>query len=589
MSDSSGSRPAPSATGTLASTPFAHVLVYARNKRLTGTLELRAPDGRSGAIAFWRGRIFRVETSPMTFSFGSVVLDLGLIDDATLQATLPEVTGKRPHGELLVERGLITAAQRDAALVEQSCRRVHHLFSLPTTTGYAFYDERAGVNEPPRILETLAPVWRGLRDDPPTRVLQEALARYATTPLRMVNEGALHRVDFGPEEKEVIRALSLRPLTLPEMRAVSTASPKTVDLLAYLLLVAKCVEPLSTSNTSMPAVTGAPPERSPMPSRGPTPTPPAPSTMNRDGSGAAPRTATAPGFASSGEVRIGAPTFRIPSSAAVAAPPAKISDAPKAVVASPVAPAELGPEGIVARAKGIAKEGYFEMLGVPPGSAAEVVRGAYLRLAKTWHPDRLPKELAGVRSEVMTVFTHFTRAHETLTNEEARRTYLAERAAATAKLGARPRADVLRDIDAALLRRDFLGAEGPARKLHEASAEDAEALAILAWTASLAGQAPDPVLRSGLAILERAIAADTACERAYFYRGTIHKRLGNAPAALRDFERVVVLNPSRSDAEREVRILGARARPSGEVKVTPSLAPPATSGAGAAAAQKPKK
>src|SRR5262245_23587468 len=121
MAETSEERPAPSAVGTIASRPIVHLLVYARNRRLSGTLEVRAADGRSGVLELWRGRIdaSRTRTSPAVAYFGAVAYELGVIDTATLDATLLEIAkSKRLHGEVLVERGAITAEQRDTVLTE---------------------------------------------------------------------------------------------------------------------------------------------------------------------------------------------------------------------------------------------------------------------------------------------------------------------------------------------------------------------------------------------------------------------------------------------------------------------------------------
>src|SRR4051812_45659152 len=126
---------APSAVGTLADTPLAHALVYARNRRLSGRLEIKADDERRAVISLWCGRITSVDTVPLGMCpggfFGAVVYELGFIDSATLDATLLEIAKtKRLHGEVLLERKAITSAQREEALVEQVHRKIHHLFSL---------------------------------------------------------------------------------------------------------------------------------------------------------------------------------------------------------------------------------------------------------------------------------------------------------------------------------------------------------------------------------------------------------------------------------------------------------------------------
>ena len=44
------------------------------------------------------------------------------------------------------------------------------------------------------------------------------------------------------------------------------------------------------------------------------------------------------------------------------------------------------------------------------------------------------------------------------------------------------------------------------------------------------------------------------CEKAFFWRGMLYKRLGKMDLATKDFKRVVDLNPRNIDAAREVRL-----------------------------------
>ena len=103
-------------------------------------------------------------------------------------------------------------------------------------------------------------------------------------------------------------------------------------------------------------------------------------------------------------------------------------------------------------------------------------------------------------------------------------------------------------------------AEIEARQLAKADPTDSDAQAIAAWAATMAGEAALDVLRAAVPLLDKAINGDSSCERAVYYRGMLHKRLGNSVASYRDFTRVVQLNPKHVDAQREVRISEMRAR-----------------------------
>jgi curved DNA-binding protein CbpA len=227
-------------------------------------------------------------------------------------------------------------------------------------------------------------------------------------------------------------------------------------------------------------------------------------------------------------------------------------------------PADLGAVGIAHRAATIEHEDPFTALGIPDGASEEAARAAYFRLSKLWHPDRLPGDLAPFLMEVEKIFEHMTRAHRTLTDPDARRDYLATGTAGAARgsapAAARPRAELIREIDQALAKREFHAAEATCRQLLSADADDCEAQALAAWASTLAGEASEETLRAALPILDKAVNGDRQCERAHYYRGIVHKRLGANAAAFRDFTRVVSLNPKHVDAQREIRIFEMRAR-----------------------------
>ena len=71
--------------------------------------------------------------------------------------------------------------------------------------------------------------------------------------------------------------------------------------------------------------------------------------------------------------------------------------------------------------------------------------------------------------------------------------------------------------------------------------------------------------QGAIKLLDRAVGLSARCERAYFYRGQLHKRLGNAQLAMRDFRKAAELNPRNIDAVREVRLHEMRAQKGGSV------------------------
>ena len=390
----SGVRSAPVTSGSVASgslggVPLAHALVYIRNKQLSGVLELHASVARHAALVFWRGRVLSSMTTPTIARFGTVVYELGLINAETLDATtLDSANQKRPLMDLLLERGAITEAQRDQVLVEQVRRRIQHLFTLPPSTTFTFREGRPTSTEPLVTVDPIAPVWRGLCDFPPDARAGEVLGRIADHPLRLVSEAALELAELTPKDRALCDALTRTPMTLSQLRAASTLPTQRVDLLAYFLVIAKCVEIDGDARTSMPssamwaAMTRA-------------------TTRSRSTT-----TTTAPTTAHGGEPA--QPHTSSPRLTAAARP------------LPPRGPLDLGAAEIRRRAAGLATESPFATLGLIEGASGEAARAAYFRLARLWNPDRLPLDLEAVRGDVVRIFAHMTQAHGLLTDPAAR-------------------------------------------------------------------------------------------------------------------------------------------------------------------------
>ncbi|MBX3232661.1 MAG: DnaJ domain-containing protein [Labilithrix sp.] len=539
----------PSATGKLSDTPLAHALIYARNRRLSGRLELSATDARRATVVLWRGRISAVETTPLGMVsggfFGVVAYELGFIDRPTLDTTLLEISKtKQLHGEVLLARRAITREQRDLALVEQIHRKVHHLFGLDDeTTTYAFYDARMPV-DPAISTDLVGPVWRGIRDYPPLRFVAETVRRIGDNQLRVIPADDKHvKPRLPPQETALVEMLRGRPMTLAEMKAASELTPAHVDLLAYLLVIAKHIESASGARTH--PSTGALPAT--MPS-GPVPM-------------------RSPGAISSTQI----PAYRPPSAKAIATPSQAFSPAALAAAKTTSSlgtirtPAELGLEGIAARAANIDKEDYFQVLGLSDGASAEAVRASYMRLAKTWHPDKLVTDFFSVRGDVAKIFSYMSQAQKTLTDPEGRRAYLASR---RPKDEPRTRALIKKEIDAAFAAKGFEVVSKLCQELITMDADDSEAIALQAWSDVRAGDASEDELKMALVKMDRAVNVDRTSVPALFYRGLVQKKLNNVFAAFRDFARAVQLDPSHTDAEREVRLFAMRAKKgSGEHKL----------------------
>ncbi len=516
-------RGAPTATGTLAKTPLAHALVYSRNRRLTGSFELESGRDEQGTIHFWRGRIVSVQTHPVAGHLGTIAYQLGWIDGPTYEASLAAALGDRDQSiDVLVRSGALTPAQRGAAILELVCRQVAQLFELPAAASFAFYERRPGDEEPPWLVDPFAPVWRAIRHrEGIDGQVRDVLARFGQVPFRMVNEAPVADAGLESAERTVCDTLSSGLATFEELRRATPLAEPIVDRLLYLLIVTKCIEPAGAT----PSLTPPPQPIASLP-------PPTPSMRP-------------PSF-----LRLSA----IPPPRASVPPPSTRSfPPPSSVPAAGAGPSDLGGAGIVARANAIELEEPFQVLGVVETASPEAVRTAYFGLSRLWHPDRLPAELVSYRPYAERILARLTAAHHTLADPDARRAWLASRPKKE-----RPREEVLREIDHLLSKGDFVAAEQTATELVPEG--DPERRAVSAWARARGGGAPEPIVRAALVDLDRAVNADNSCERAFFYRAMLHKRLGNIPLAFRDFVRVTHLDPRNLEAQREVRIMEMRSR-----------------------------
>ena len=109
-------------------------------------------------------------------------------------------------------------------------------------------------------------------------------------------------------------------------------------------------------------------------------------------------------------------------------------------------------------------------------------------------------------------------------------------------------------------RNDLAQAEVYCRHAHEPDATQPDYLAMLAWllASKPENQSPEKALEC-IKMLDRAASmGEGRCEKAYFWRGMLYKRIGKVDQAAKDFRRAVDLNPRNIDAAREVRLHNMR-------------------------------
>lgn len=693
---------APTAEGTLARTPFVHLLIYMLEQRLTGTTVFHAPNGVTHSIYFEDGAAAKIRTGVMVAPLDRVLVEQGLLDEATLRNTLMEVSKQRIlHGRYLVMRGLIDREMVIAALRVQLLRKVTHLFELPPETRYAYYEGEnllASYGGPELTpCEPLAVIMSGIRLRASDPLVDATLLRIAARPLALHIDAELRRFHLQRDERSVVDLIRARRMALSEVLGAGVAHERVVRLTIYALALTRHLDlgsgrtpvgihrewpgigvldlgqgvsresssvsapqphsdpvspemqqpldesvqrlttrlpqvaPLGRQTTRMQRITGPLPEAEARPLHAATPaqvprtpgwrssstrTPPGrqrldpgPVTPSRpttklprvaippeaydtaeDSAPSSRRSAVAPNGSSSSR---NAPLSSRSSSWSAVKPSPAATPPPSPAPSPPPAPSPSKPASdaplarsqehaarraeIERRSQSIDSEDYFQMLGVARDATSEQIRGAYFSLARVWHPDRLPGELADMKAPLGRVFARFNDAYQTLSDASKRKEYLGrlQQGEGTAEDDAK----LARVVDAALefqkaeillKKNDLAGAEALASRAAEADPEQPEYVALLMWIRALRRGDP-PGMQEGttsphfddlIQILDRVIAKEPRYERALYYRGVLQKRAGRTDKAIRDFKLVAEINPKNLDAVREVRLHEMRRRTS---------------------------
>lgn len=527
----------PLASGTLAQTPFAHVLIYLEQQRMSGTLAVWTDEGTDGSQG--QDRILLLKGRPMA----------GML--------------------------LSPAASLREGMLPMFARR---------QAPYAFYEGNLLGSSEDRLserIESVSLIAEALRgDDARDDVVAQVLGGVGDSALRIAGNVDIKRFDLTAQERGLVDVLMAEPATITTLASSAGLDQMRALRLIYLLLISKAIAPYD------PAVGGL---QAAAPSAAPEPTtdemnsiaPGAPSTeMEAAQVPAAPAAPMPP--AEPAEAMPTHPAV-LPDDPAPASHPAVLpestpppsSDAARAGLQDiPSPPDDMAEEmrlrwmRIVAKGKQIENQNYFEMLEIPKDSKASDAKAQFLKMAKDWHPDRLPPELKSLKPWAQIIFGYISEANACLSNEDERVMYLQT----VREGGGTPAADKLmeRILDSAMEYERVL--------VFSRKHEYDRALEVLGRILSITKDEPDYHAMYGWLLLqkfpnkpginapyEEMIAAfDTAIklyadhERAHLYKGQVLRRLGRAREALIEFKAVVKINANNVEAAREVRIANMR-------------------------------
>lgn len=255
-------RPAPTATGTLSSTPLPHVLVYMLDHGLSGSVALEDVDGAETVLVFARGALVKVSARTEQLRLGEMLVRRGLLElDAVERAVSDARAVGLLLGEILVGDDRVSARALDDVLELQALERVARLARLDPSTRYRFF---RGVDLAPEVggapvrhpLSAVHAAVRAWRDRPR---LSASLARLGGATLRLDPLARLEGMRLASDEAPLLGALRGRGTTLRELRSLGVAPTAVVDGLVYTLAITRQLAQTGSSRTPMGAtLTDAP-------------------------------------------------------------------------------------------------------------------------------------------------------------------------------------------------------------------------------------------------------------------------------------------------------------------------------------------
>ncbi|HSN15181.1 MAG TPA: DUF4388 domain-containing protein [Anaeromyxobacteraceae bacterium] len=549
--------------GDLSQTPLAAILLEALNTRATGTLSVEHGDGTS-RVYVRAGRPVGAQVAVGFRPLGHILLQAGVIDIDALSRSLTQMAAtRRPQGEILVEMGLVEREVVERYLAEQQAGYVTLIATL----------ESGGF----RFDATSIPEWTRTCQLPTLRIIVEALERpqagaLALSALQAVAAGRVQLAPgyadvaahfrWSPAERALVERIS-RPATLEAFFAPGEVRPERARAVIGALLLLGLAGPPGEQHDSASGLELEPSAATPPPAA------PAPAPARRSDPAEARARRQRLLQRAMQNMGIGPFAGRPGGGAPQGTPPPRAASVPAAPAARPAArasPAASGsPEDKLRRAlldvaPRARDANFFVRLGIDTSAGRDVVKRAYLDLAKQFHPDRYASPaLEDVRDVVRDFFISVNEAYETLSDDRKRADYLGSLQGAGAANPAASVAAASAQIDfekgeACIRTRDF--AKG--RAFLEAAVRAhpvARFQAALAWA-----YVADPAVRDRERARELIDLAkqDPACDRAFFIAGVLARDDGNDGAAERHFDACLKANPRHADAVRELRAIELR-------------------------------
>jgi hypothetical protein len=561
---------APVAMGSLRERPAEHLYLYARKRRLSGTLILQsAASAVVAEVVLETGNMHRIATA-FPAPLGVVLYELGFIDSDTLNRSLQAMSGKRSHhaeqtetqlhqGTFLVQAGAISHAQLAAGLVEQMERKLASTICQPRDTQWSFHEgtntlSSYGCDDWPTV-EVLGGVWRGLRETPFTEALEFATLRAQCMHMELRTDLVHSQCRFTEGETAFINAFR-SGATFDDV--VSPLSDATKKRLFYFLLLTGSLElahagaPLSAPPSSQ---TGGPLPSFRMPA----------GIVIEDAHVSGMRPKIVQRVIRPPEQPLQRPAAPIPEpilepvhGARSGLRDSRVSDYPKTSLfpSQPPVRAVAGHrDAVIALERKLDTLDHFQVLGVARNATVEELRAQFFRLSRQFHPDKQARENADLGSQCTRISARLGEAFRVLSDELLRQRYVAES-------GGQSREDPreLARLAHRVLARSYIEARSIAHRAKTLDTANLPEVSVAsAWVLAQEPAAQDDAgYKNAILVFDRIIREFPDYGGAYYYRAQVHRRLGNAFQVLKDLRTTLEYDSDHVDAAREIRLFRMR-------------------------------
>ncbi len=234
----------PSATGTLATTPLVNTLVYMLDHGLSGTIELREPDGTRHELYFLRGAAVRARTGRIIAPLGELLVTAGFLRQSDAPAAIEAAKNQGVRlGQHLVGRDLVARVDLMRTLEIQIVRKIERIANFDPQTTFAFYRDIDFIEGDSSVenveVDPLGTVFAAARAWQDRARVRRVVERASQLLLAIHPDSALELVDLTPDERTVLAELRTQPSHFVELVTRSSAMPDAIDTFLFVALVTR--------------------------------------------------------------------------------------------------------------------------------------------------------------------------------------------------------------------------------------------------------------------------------------------------------------------------------------------------------------